>query len=248
MDDRQRREVALAALRGRVERSKRRGGTVGIHNSFVRSSDGYSRPPLARLIQGGRGGEVRLKLFLCMTMMATRAPHDINRSLTPQGWARMLALPVEDGAARRVSSNLKWLHDERFIILERRAGNTPKIQLLDPALGEPASRPSSHFVSVPLDLWNQGWILELSATDLTLLLVLLDLCGGATGPRYVTRFRRESYGLSPDTWTRARKKLEKLDLLSVGRTPQGDDYDPERWRNTYWISRDVLSRPPISWN
>jgi len=247
MDARQRREVALDALRGKVERSKR-SGTVGIHNSFVRSSDGYSRPPLARLIQGGRGGEVRLKLFLCMTMMATRAPHDINRPLTPRGWARMLALPVEDGAARRVSNNLKWLHDEKFIVLERRAGNTPRIQLLDPASGGTASRPTSNFVSVSLDLWNQGWILELSATGLTLLLVLLDLCGGAETPRYVTRFRRESYALSPDTWTRARKELEKDGLLSVGRTSQGDDYDPERLRNTYWINRDVLSRPPSSWS
>jgi hypothetical protein len=105
MDDLDRRDRALAALVGTVERSKRE-DTVGIPNSLARSQDGLKRPPLARLVHGGRGGEVRLKLYLCMAMMATRAPHDIKRPFTPQGWARLLGLSVEDGAARRISSNI----------------------------------------------------------------------------------------------------------------------------------------------
>jgi hypothetical protein len=217
-------------------------------NAFARSPDGFKSPPLVSLIQGGRGGEIRLKLFLCMAMMATRAPHDINRPFTPQGWARLLNLSVDDGAARRISSNIKWLNQNTFIHLEPRRGNTPRIQLLDPTTGQLFTRPTTSFISIPLDIWRYGWILELSATGLALLIVLLDLCGNATSPRYVTRHRRESYVLSSDTWTRATKELKRHGLITVGRTPQGDEYDPERLRNTFWIEKEALGRLPSTWH
>jgi hypothetical protein len=43
----------------------------------------YPAPPLARLIQGGRGGGTRLPLYLLLTMIATRKPFDIRKPLTP---------------------------------------------------------------------------------------------------------------------------------------------------------------------
>jgi hypothetical protein len=235
--------AAVSALQGAVERSMRK-QVAAMHSSFVRSADGLTTPPLAHAIQGGRGGEVRLKIFLCMYMMATHAPHDIKAPFTPRGWARHLALPADAVSARRISSNIKWLERESFIALEPRAGNVPRVLLLDPATGGQAVRPVGNFFQIPLDLWAQGWIVRLSATGLALLLVLLDLCNDTDGPRYVTRFRRLCYGLSPDTWTRGRKELEMHELIVVGRTPQGNDYDPERLRNTYLVRRDELGRMP----
>jgi hypothetical protein len=67
---------AIELLRGAVTRSKRR-EQVPFGSTFLRSNDD-TRPPLARLIQGGRGGRTRLKLYLTITMMATRSPHDIQ--------------------------------------------------------------------------------------------------------------------------------------------------------------------------
>jgi hypothetical protein len=204
--------------------------------------DGETRSPLAQLIHGGRGGEVRLRLYLCITMMATRAPYDIVSPPSPSTWARLLALPSDTGP-RRVSSNLKWLATERFIALQPRPGRPASISLLDPALsGGRYVRPVEHgrYVGVPVELWRNGWILSLSAVAIALLLVLIEHQGGYGQPRYVVAQRRERYGLSPDTWTLARKELENHNLLTVGRTPQAGDFDYRRMRNTYWVDLDTL--------
>jgi hypothetical protein len=207
-------------------------------------------PPLARLIQGGRGGEVRMRLYLTIAMMATRWPYDIKSAPNPSVWAELLALSPETGP-RRVSSNLKWLRNNSYIGLEPRPGRPARILLLDPGLsGAPYVRPAeqpgvTHYLGVPFELWRNGWILALSPTALALLLVLIEHQGGygkngKQAARYVIRQRRERYGLSPDTWTLARKELEKHGLLTVGRTPQGSDFDNRRMRNTYWVDLGVL--------
>lgn len=205
--------------------------------TFVRSQVDGEQPPLARLVQGGRGGEVRLKLYLCITMMATAAPYDIRQPPVPLSWARMLALPPDTGS-RRVSSNLKWLSRNGFIELEPRPGNTPAIKLLSTeAVERPYVRASTQgrYVGVPMEFWRNGWILHLSATGIAILFALLEHQGGHEKPRYITKERRDSYGLSHNTWTRGRKELENHGFLIVKRTPQGSDYDYRRLRNSYWV-------------
>ena len=214
---------------------------------FVRlpDDDTESVTPLGRLIQGGRGGDVRLKLYLCITMMATRSPYDIRRNTpTPMTWARLLALPVDPGR-RRINSNLKWLKENGFITLQPRPGAPPVITLLS-ATGDGGkyTRPVGRYIGVPIELWTQGWLIDLSPTALALLLVLKELLGGHKNPRYAARYRRDAYCLSPDTWTRATKELVKHDLLEVGRTPQGSDFDYRRLRNTYWVDEERLKTPP----
>jgi hypothetical protein len=121
------------------------------------------------------------------------------------------------------------------------------ITLLSTSLdGSVYVRPSGQgrYVGVPVELWTKGWLLNLSATELALLLVLMESQGGHDGPRYVTRYRRESYGLSSDTWTRARKELERHKLLAVDRVPQGSDFDYQRMRNAYWVHVSRLDAPP----
>lgn len=225
-----------------------RRGKVSFPLTFVRSDEGAPTPPLARLIQGGRGGEVRLKLYLCITMMATAEPHDIRRPPTPQLWSRMLALPPDTGP-RRVTSNLKWLAANKFIELKPRRGNTPIIQMLSlDEEGAPYQRASmqGRYVGVPSDFWSRGWILELDATAIALLFMLLESQGGYDHPRYIPTERRESYGVSHNTWTLGRKELERHGFLTVGRTPQGGDFDYTRLRNTYWIDESRFLSPPGS--
>ncbi|MFF2541661.1 hypothetical protein ACFVUY_03775 [Kitasatospora sp. NPDC058063] len=235
----ERREVARARLKSAVQKAQRT--SVAFPHEFIKADDG--RPPLARLVHGGRGGAVRLRLYLCITMMATSAPYDLQRPPTGSTWCRLLGLP-EDGGPRRVTSNLKWLADARLISLTRRWGGPPAITLLDPAgTGAPYVRPLGRYVGVPAELWENGWLLDLSPTALALLLVLLERQGGQSEPQYVTRHRRDLYGLSPDTWTKARKELEGQGLLTVRRVPQGSDFDYQRLRNTYWVELSRLKLP-----
>ncbi|GHG68609.1 hypothetical protein [Streptomyces griseocarneus] len=236
---------ALTLLGKAADKAARR-TKVPFSPAFVRSADGQPKPPLARLVQGGRGGEVRLKLYLCITMMATAEPHDIRQPPTPMTWARMLALAPETGP-RRVTGNLAWLDRNGFVQLESRRGNTPAIKLVSMEAGGGAYVRASllgRYVGLPVEFWTRGWILELSPTAIALLLALLEAQGGYTEPRYVTRERRESYGLSHNTWTLARKELERHGLLSVRRVPQGSDFDYQRLRNAYRVNEDRLTEAP----
>lgn len=203
-------------------------------------------PPLAQLIQGGRGGGVRLRLYLLLTMIATQHPFDIRNPPTPTTLARTLDLPRSTGP-RRINANLRWLTDHGFIELTKRPGLTASIQLLslrrrDAPLTDP--RAGSRYVTIPITFWSLGWLLELSPTGIAVFFALSEALGGYTSPRYLIRNRRESYGLSHDTWTRGRHELEKYGLLSVTRTPQGNDYDYYRLRNAYWLHEERLNTPP----
>lgn len=245
MSTSQLRETAVDLLRRTADKVKR-SGNVPFPPAFAIGRDNGADPPLAQLVQGGRGGEVRLKLYLCITMMATAPPYDLRAAPTPMGWARMLALPPDTGP-RRVSSNLKWLETHQFISRQRRIGAPPVITLLDAAGGGGEYvRPieQGRYIGVPVELWTQGWLLDLSATGLAMLMVLMELLGGHSEPQYVTRHRRERYGLSPDTWTRGRKELEGHGLIKVNREPQGSVYDYYRLRNLYWVDKERLKKPP----
>jgi hypothetical protein len=178
--------------------------------------------------------------------MATRHPHDIQNPPSPRLWARTFGL-TDPTAARRIRSNLQWLHNNNFIQLTPRAGGIPQITLLDAAGGGgPYARPTGgiHYISLPLDLWNQGWILALSPTALALLMVIRDVQQMRDAPRYANRQLHDSYHLSWDTWTRASKELVSHELLEITRVPQGEDFDYERMRNLYRINLERLKTPP----
>jgi len=55
-----------------VDISKRKSG-IQLPISFVR--DKSETPPLAQMLRGGRGGAVRLKLYLTFDLLAAAAPH-----------------------------------------------------------------------------------------------------------------------------------------------------------------------------
>lgn len=126
--------------------------------------------------------------------------------------------------------------------LERRAGKTPVITLLDRlGTGERYVLPKTQrYVGVPIELWSNGWLLELSPIGLALLMVLIELLGGKKAPRYAMQDRRAEYGLSADTWTRGTKELVDLDLLTTGHVYQGESYEHQRKRTTYWINEDRI--------
>src|SRR5690242_17375576 len=102
-----------------VKRSRRSSG-IQLPLGFVRNPTVTGNPPLARMIRGGRGGEVRLKLYLTMILVAVRPPYDI-KNVPARVWAEMLDLEDPEGlGARRVSDALQWLAQRHFINLTSR--------------------------------------------------------------------------------------------------------------------------------
>ena len=236
-------EVSRHLLNAAADRSKRSVG-VQLPVRFVRSDNALEPPPLARILRGGRGGEVRLKVYLTITMMATAVPYRLERVAGPR-WASMLGLPDPDSAGtRRVADALSWLAKAQLIQVARQPGSPPSVTLLDPAgSGAAYTRPTGQYVTLPIGFWRHQWITKLSGSATALLLVLLDLQGGRRSSKdapFVPADLRRRYGLSGDTWTRATRELVDTGLLDVGRQPQGNVFDWQRLRNTYWIQKPRL--------
>ncbi|MEU0212154.1 hypothetical protein [Streptomyces canus] len=243
-----RRSEALSYLQKAADKAKRR-GYIPFPPAFVIAPEGEATPPpIARLVQGGRGGMVRLRLYLCITMMATQEPFDLRRPPGPNGWRQMLALDSKTGP-RRVASNLKWLADNKFIDLQPQWGSPSAITLLS-ATGDGGlytqPREEGRYVGVPIEFWTRGWLLQLSPTATALLFVLREALGGHAEPQYIPTVKRQRYGLSSATWTTGRKELEAQGLLTVKREPQGTFYDFTRLRNAYQLDLQRLDDYP-SW-
>ncbi len=105
--------------------------------------------PLVAMLRGGHGGEVRLKLYLSITLLAAHPPFDISRPIAGRSWATMLGLPDPEGnGARRIADALVWLDQHRYIALQRRPGMPPQKQsfasLIQPSDG---SDPRQRFAS-----------------------------------------------------------------------------------------------------
>lgn len=224
-----------------VGTSKRTSG-VQLPHSFVRRG---SPPPLARLIRGGRGGEVRLKLYLTACMIATAKPYRYTRETPASSWATALSLPdPETHGARRVSDAFGWLHEHNYLEVDRRQGRPPSFQLLSQDLdGTTYERPISNYVLVPLELWSKHWIAALSAAELAVLLAILDApADGASTQRYLTGSQKADTALSADTWTTGTAQLVTLGVIAVERRVQGAHMMYRRNRNIYkpteWTTRE----------
>ncbi len=232
---------AIALLKQEVDFAKRTAG-VPLAPSFLKSADPSSPPALARLLGAGRGGEIRMKLFLTFALRATRG-RPILTARRPPGLARMLALAPESGP-RRVADAMRWLRNNDFILVESRTGQPGEITLLD---GESPPNDLSgrdsrgHYVSVPIELWTSGHILEMKAREVAVLIALLDVTSNPAREGSLTGFKKAQYGISNDTWTRALKDLRKRNLVDYRiQIDEGDDRMPRK--------RQIYSRvPPAFW-
>jgi hypothetical protein len=227
-----------------VEISRRREG-IQLPVGFVRSQ--APPPPAALIIRGGRGGEVRLKLYFCLTLLAAHPPYDITRMISSRTWAEMLALPdPEVHGARRVSDALNWLSAKQFIKVDRRPSMPPVVTLLSPlGDGSKYARPGQPYVTLPVGYWRRQWITVLSGTATVLYLILSDLTGGKKrSPKQSIRpGDRPRYGLSADSWTRATAELVDFGLINVERAVRGKDLESVRARNLYSVNEERLDDP-----
>lgn len=241
-------KLALKRLAYLIDRSGRHEG-VPFSEEFIRSTR------FGELFGGaaGRGADVRLKLYLTLTLLVVGKDHSVKE--TPSSsWAEALGLPDPDGkGARQVAAALNWLADHKYVSLTRAPGRPHVVRLLDPMGTKKAySRPNrggSRYVRVPLDVWRNGWIVALSGRALAGLIIILDRLGTKHDSCWIPPEERSTaIGISDATWTRALRELgqERHRLVTVSREPVGrsQDFDWSRLRNRYRVDRERLKKEP----
>lgn len=236
-------QETLDYLRKAVDLSKRR-GSVRLPVAFARDRITEARnPPLAQMLQGGGR---QLQTYLTILMRATKAPHEAR--LSTASLARMLhAGEVTESVRKRIAREIKKLEDPELPMLQvmREHGRVPNIQVLNPdGTGVPwnVNELQKPYITLPIELWTKGWILALRPRALGMLIIMRELTNGRKNQpdtAWVDPIRKQQYGLSPDTWTRATADLERIGLLTVERVMDEFQGEPRR-RNLYTLEMNRL--------
>lgn len=256
-------EIALDRARRAARRAR---SAAQLRLRFVgREKPTDPSPALARVLRGGRGGEVRLKLLLSFLWFQTDGRRPVPLTYRAQAWAALLGLdqPATAGA-RRVNEAIKWLEKNGFITVESQPGLANKITVLnETGDGTPYTPPGyaanrlrdkpeglKHlYVQIPADLWTKGYIAVLSGAALAFYLLLLDQYGPGkitiTEPVWFSpKVLADRYDLSDDTRAKGMKQLNDYGLITIKRQPiNPDDFDLERIRNTYTLNPEVIESP-----
>lgn len=210
-------------------------------------------PPLARILRGGRGGEVRVKLELTFLWFAVNPPHDLT--YPARAWALLLDLDdPETGGTRRVRQAINALNAADLIAVATRPGQPSRITLLDEggrgvayvppgqAFAKARNTPDEwrhRYIQLPDAFWTNGWITVLSGAAVAMLLVLFAERGSkpATQDLWFSPKRAvQLYGLSEDTRAKGLRELRAAGLVSARkRSASRDALDFRRLRNTYRI-------------
>ena len=231
-----------------------------IRSRFVQRPDTDSpEPPLARLLRGGQGGEVRLKVYLAMLWIAAGDGHAVE--FAAHDYARLLDLddPYKNGA-RRVNDALRRLAANGLILLERRPGREPVATLLSDdgsrrPYGKPGTAeknpdtkkayPENVYFKLPVGFWTNGWAVHCPGPAMAMLLVLLDQSRskGKDNIWIAPSRLKETYCFSDDTRSRGIEVLEDTALVFIRRMPVSEEFGYRRVRNSYSLDPSLLSTP-----
>lgn len=238
---------------GRYASLRVKGRQATIRRGFVRSDDPRRPPPVARLLVGGRGGEIRLKLYLSMLFIAVAAPY--STEFPARAWAEMFDLEAPaDAGSRRVRDAIDWLERHRFVRMVRRPGRESEVFLLsDEGTGAPFVLVSKEardiWIKLPSEFWAKGWVAQLSGRAVVTLLVLLDYS------RLVNQFgksfwippvrARELYSLSSETLARGTSELVSLGVVTAEmKYFKESPLAPLRRRKEYVVDLARIELPP----
>ena len=187
---------------------RRRAAGAPVRNLFVADDREGVRPPMAQLLSaatstavggGGRGGQLRLKLYLSLLWICAAPPHEAVRPA--RAWAGLLGLDDPAGrGARRVQDAMRDLQERQMVVIRNRGsaanGITP---LIEWGTGQPYSTPpeaynywklrragpeqlvAHRYFRLPSSLWTSGLITRLGGPGLAMLLVLRCEQQGADG-------------------------------------------------------------------
>lgn len=236
MADRSRVDAAREAGRRLANRLRNRASGVvraaPVRIEFIRRGDRLTVPPARNILGagGGRGGEVRFKLYLSLVWASPGGGH--TTEFAGAEWAQLLGLPkYSTTGKRRIYDALDWLVDNRFIEREKTRGTVSELTILhDDGTGTQYSNPTSEALAgtggrpiyrrLHPDWWRNGWIAVLSGRSLLMWLILLDRTTQAqpTGPIWIAESVTEKeYGVSAHIRQLALRELAEFGLITTSR-------------------------------
>lgn len=240
-----------------------KGRSAPVRRLFLERTD-TSAPttPLALMLRGGRGGGVRLKLYLSFLWLAAAPPHELR--YPARAWAQLLDLEdPETKGARRIADATRWLDEHDFIELSTIPGYSSTVQLLNEAgtgtayelpgsaynrlrESNPKAAAAHRYIQLPASLWTSGWVAVLSPAALSMLLVL-RVHAGANPSEDVwisPGYAKDTYLLSEETRTRGLRELAQVGLISITRRQlvSSDSFDFRRFRNLYQFKPERLEQ------
>lgn len=236
--------------------------TAQLRYRFVeRETVGELDPPLVRMLRGGQGGQVRLKLYLTLLWMQPPEGKAPQLAYPARAWASLLDLPDSPGrGARRVAEAQTWLENNNFITVASQPGHANVITVLDDAgTGEPyivpgkaatrernqKGRSTQHrYLQIPGTFWSKGHIAVLSGAGVAMFLALLAQRGGisSSGPLWFSPNDAERrFALKEDVRSKGLRELAAAGLITTRRRPiNPTDFDVRRLRNVHELHLERL--------
>jgi len=243
--------------------SRSRGRAAQVRVALLLKSASNPTSPLGRIIRGGRGGKVRLKLYLSLIWLSAAPPHD--SAYPSRAWATLLGLPDPAGlGARRINEAVRWLEANNFVTVELRPGHPNRVTLLD-EVGEgdsysvPGERTRAlkeagrarvgdpefdrhRYIQLPAEFWTSGRFSVLSTPAVAMYMILLSEKGAnpdSTELWLSPRVAAERYGLSSDTRAAGFDELRRAGMVEVRRRHVSSGiFDVTRYRNVYKLLTD----------
>lgn len=241
--------LRIAASAGK--RTKHR--NTPVRRAFIRrASASEPSPPMVRMLRGGRGGAVRLKLYLAMIWVAGGGKKKFDTAIPARAWADLLDLEDSAGnGARRVADAIAWLKKHEFIQTIPEPGKALRTVLLHESgsgrayPGHPGSR-DDPYIKLRSEFWELGWGAVLSGAALATLLLLLDWGGAGRTVWIAPDTATRHYALSEDSRTAGVAELSFHRLITVKRQLVNADLGLHRMRNNYRVNLDRLQEAPGS--
>lgn len=256
--------TAAVAAAKTVERRLAARAAAPVRRRFVeRLTPTVGDPPLARMLRGGRGGAVRLKLELSFLWFAAKEPYKLT--YPARAWATLLDLPDSSGnGARRVNDAVLWLEQQGFVTVAGQPGQPNEITMLNEAADRtpyelpgqaynrlrstPTAAEAHRYFQLPNSLWTSGWLQVLSGSALAMLLALYTELGRrdplTTDLWFSPSQADMRFALSEDTRSKGLRELRSTGLVSASRRSiSPDTFDFRRLRNVYQLNTFSLDQP-----
>lgn len=257
---------AITAAESAARRAKK---DAPVRNRFfVREVLGAQDPPMARVLRGGRGGrggDVRFRLYLSLLWLVRDDP---VLSFPARAWAALLGLQEpESKGARRIKDALRWLDEHDLLRLEKVVGHDSLVHLRDDGgsgepyelpgaaynrlRGDPAAAKPHLYIRVPGVVWSRGWVSILSGPAVAMLVVLLYETQRSKSNEvwFSPSVANLRYGLSEDTRGKGIAQLAQAGLINIRRrSVASDTFDYRKVRNVYELDLEVLTRGTVGRN
>jgi hypothetical protein len=212
-------------------------------------------PPMMHMLRGGRGGEVRLKLYLSMLWIAAKPRDGVHATeFAAYSWANLLGLDDPDTTGkRRIQDAIAWLDAESYVTRRSRPGRPPIVELRhDDGTGDPYASPIARgktgepkYRKLPPSMWTKGWIAELSGAALVVWLAYSDERSQSSDPKWLTpKQTSERYGISVDTRKKGLAELRGHGLVTPYRRWRRPDFERPQATVQYRLNLSRLDERP----